>query len=99
MLGLFIPLPESTYRRLSTLSNHLSNVLPQWAGLNPKAYRVVERAPEGVLGGRAIVDGNVMRRWMELGAQKRQELAGRVGVDQGVVRADLEALKGVVGYL
>lgn len=45
--------------------------------------------------GRAIVDGTVLRRWNELGAAKRAEVAMRGGYD-GVteMRGDLEAVLG-----
>lgn len=98
-IGLLTPLSEQQYRRLSTLSNHLSNTLYHAAGLNPKAYRVNDSAPEAVIGGRPIVDGTVLWRWMELGSQRRAEVAGRVGVDGETVRDDLEEIAGGLGYL
>jgi len=67
--------------------------------MNPKAYRIAANAPEAIIGGRPIVDGNVLWRWMELGAQRRAEVAGRVGVDQETVRDDLEEIGGALGYL
>jgi len=98
-IGLLTPLSEAQYRRLSTLANHLSNTLYHAAGMNPKAYRIAANAPEAIIGGRPIVDGNVLWRWMELGAQRRAEVAGRVGVDQETVRDDLEEIGGALGYL
>ncbi len=61
--------------------------------------RRVREAPETVIGGRPIVDGTIMMRWMELGSQKRSEVAGRVGVDIQQVREDLESLMGGLAYL
>lgn len=40
-----------------------------------------------------------MMRWMELGTQKRAEVANRIGVDAEQVRDDLEMLMGGIGYL
>ncbi|KFY53406.1 hypothetical protein V496_07618 [Pseudogymnoascus sp. VKM F-4515 (FW-2607)] len=98
-IGVLTPLSEQQYRRLNALSNHLSNLLYHPAGLNPKAYRISSTAPETVIGGRQIVDGSSVWRWLELGSQKRAEVAGRVGVDGETVREDLEEIAGGLGYL
>jgi cleavage and polyadenylation specificity factor subunit 1 len=96
---LLSPLTESQYRRLGTVANHLSNILVHPCGLNPKAYRTNPNAPEPVIGGRPIVDGEVLFRWVELGSQRRAEIAGRVGGNIEVIRDDLEDLRGGLGYL
>lgn len=44
------------------------------------------------MGGRTIVDGGILARWMELGSQRRAEIAGRVGVDAEEVRDDVAAV-------
>lgn len=93
-VAILTPLSEQQYRRLNALSNHLSNLLYHPAGLNPKAHRISTTAPEAVIGGRPIVDGSILWRWMELGSQKRAEVAGRVGVDGETIREDLEAIAG-----
>lgn len=98
-IGVLTPLSEQKYRRLHALSNHLSNLLYHPGGLNPKAYRISNTAPEAVIGGRPIVDGGVLWRWMELGSQKRAEVASRVGVDRETIREDLEEIAGGLGYL
>jgi len=98
-ISVLSPLSEFQYRRLSTLSNHLSNTLYHACGLNPRAYRVDRDAPEGMVGGRTVVDGAILLRWMELGSQRRAEVAARVGVDVDEVRDDLSALMGGLGYL
>ena len=46
-----------------------------------------------------MVDGNVLGRWLELGSQRRAEIAGRVGVDGEGVREEIKALKGGLGFL
>lgn len=98
-LSLLTPLSESQYRRLSTLSSHMINTLYHACGLNPRAYRVDRDAPEGMIGSRAVIDGGILSRWMELGAQKKSEVAGRVGLGVDEVRDDLAALRGGLGYL
>lgn len=98
-IAILTPLSEQQYRRLNALSNHLSNLLYHPAGLNPKAHRISNTAPEAVIGGRPIVDGSVLWRWMELGSQKRAEVSGRVGVDGETIREDLEDIACGLGYL
>ena len=100
-ISILSPLSESQYRRLSTLANHLSNTLYHACGLNPRAYRVGsgKETTEGSVGGRTIVDGGMLLRWMELGSQRRAEVASRVGVGVDEVREDLVALMGGLGYL
>ncbi|KAI1872254.1 uncharacterized protein JN550_003973 [Neoarthrinium moseri] len=106
MLSTLAPLSEQEYRRLSSLASQLATSLPQFGGLNPKAYRAptstgaVGRNPPAVDAGvgRSIVDGAMLARWNELGAGRRAEIAGRVGF-AGVeeVRATLEGLLGASG--
>ncbi len=98
-ISLLSPLSEAQYRRLSTLTSHLTNTLYHACGLNPRAYRIDRDAPEGMVGSRTVVDGTILMRWMELGSQRRAEVAGRVGVDVEEVRDELVALMGGLGYL
>ncbi len=96
-LALITPLNEQVYRRLQVLQTQLANTLEHACGLNPRAYRAVES--DG-MGGRGMLDGGLLRRWMELGSQRRAEVAGRVGVANWVVRADLDMIGGGgLGYL
>ncbi|KAK4157753.1 protein cft1 [Chaetomidium leptoderma] len=96
------PLPESAYRRLSSLAAQLVNALPHAAGLNPRGYRMPNPdclAAAGVDGGvgRNVVDGAVLARFAELGMARRVELAGRAGYGVGEVRAELEGVLGWAG--
>ncbi|RAL59964.1 hypothetical protein DID88_000590 [Monilinia fructigena] len=93
-LALLSPLTESQYRRFGTLVSHLTNTLYHPCGLNPRAYRIDRDASEGIVGGRNIIDGAVLSRWMELGSQRRGEVAGRVGVDVLELRDELSGLFG-----
>lgn len=101
-LALLTPLTEDTYRKLSTLSNHLSNALYHGAGTNPKAYRIAENAPEAIVGGRTILDGAILMRWMELGTGKRRDILSRLGeAREGsmALREELRSLVGGIGYI
>ncbi|KUJ24329.1 uncharacterized protein LY89DRAFT_604897 [Mollisia scopiformis] len=98
-IALLSPLSEPQYRRLNTLTSHLTNTLYHACGLNPRAYRIDRDAPEGTAGSRTVVDGTILMRWLELGSQRRAEVAGRVGIDVDEVRDELVALMGGLGYL
>lgn len=103
-LAALAPLPESTYRRLLSVTNQLHPAIVPHGGLHAKAHRLpsdhssavgVETAASS---GRALVDGTVLSRWSELGAAKRADIALRGGYD-GVtdLRDDLEAVLGWSG--
>jgi cleavage and polyadenylation specificity factor subunit 1 len=99
-IAVLTPLSEPQYRRLNTLTSHLTNTLYHPLGLNPRAYRVdKENDGGGLAGTRTIVDGGVVGRWMELGSQRRAEIAGRVGVGVDEVREELVQLGSGLGYL
>ena len=47
------------------------------------------------VGGRGMLDGNVLRRWMELGSWKRAEGISRIGSEgEWEVKALLEGISG-----
>ncbi|EDN02958.1 conserved hypothetical protein [Histoplasma mississippiense (nom. inval.)] len=96
-IALITPVSETSYRRLSALQSQLTNTLEHPCGLNPRAFRAVES--DGI-GGRGMVDGDLVKRWLDLGTQRKAEIANRVGADVWEIRADLEAIgKGGLGYL
>jgi cleavage and polyadenylation specificity factor subunit 1 len=96
-LALITPLSEQSYRRLSTLQNILIANLEHPCGLNPRAYRAVEI--DGI-GGRAIIDGNVVQKWLDQSSQHKSSTADKCGGTVWDVRGDLEAIGGGgLGYL
>jgi len=98
VLSLLTPVTESQYRRLGALASHLTNTLYHACGLNPREYRIDRDAPEGMVGGRTVIDGGMLGRWMELGSQRRAEVIGRAGVDGEELREDLLGLREGLGY-
>ncbi|OAL38255.1 hypothetical protein AYO20_02314 [Fonsecaea nubica] len=91
-LALLTPLRESTYRRLSMLQNTLIATLDhQPASLNPRAYRQVET--DGI-GGRGIIDGDMVKRWWETSTQQRVNSADKAGGSVWEVRSDLAMITG-----
>lgn len=96
-LGLITPLSDQAYRRLSTLQNILISNLEQPCGLNPRAYRDVET--DGI-GGRAMIDGNVVLRWLDQSSQHQASTADKIGGSVWDIRGDLEGIGGGgLGYL
>ena len=90
-LALITPLSEQSYRRLSTLQNILTANLEHPCGLNPRAHRAVES--DGI-GGRAIIDGNVVQKWLDQSSQHKSLTADKCGGSVWEVRGDLEAIGG-----
>lgn len=96
-LALVTTVAEESYRRLSALQSQLTNTIEHAGGLNPRAFRATES--DGT-GGRGMVDGNLLRQWLNLGKQRQAEIASRVGATEWEIRADLEAIGGDgLGYL
>jgi cleavage and polyadenylation specificity factor subunit 1 len=91
-LCVLTPLPEAAYRRLSTLQNTLLTTLDfQPCSLNPRAYRQVET--DGI-GGRGIIDGNLVKRWWETSTQQRVASADKAGGSVWEIRGDMELISG-----
>ncbi|KAF1992573.1 protein CFT1 [Aulographum hederae CBS 113979] len=90
-LAVVTPVDEHMYRRLNALQTYVTNQLEHACGLNPRAYRVADG--EG-LGGRGVVDGALAGRWVDLGSQRRAEACVKVGIEEWVVRNDLEFVSG-----
>ncbi|KAK8181710.1 CPSF A subunit region-domain-containing protein [Phyllosticta capitalensis] len=98
-LSLVTAVDEQMYRRLNALQTFLTASLDHHCGLNPRAYRAVES--EG-FGSRGIVDAGLglLGRWAELPSGRRAEGCAKVGVEEWVVRSDLEFVGGRgLGYL
>ena len=45
-------------------------------------------------GGRNMVDGNTLTKWMELSVQRRNEMLARVGTGEQELRADIMVVAG-----
>ncbi|CAI7630992.1 unnamed protein product [Penicillium bialowiezense] len=96
-LALVTSVAEESYRRLSALQSQLVNTVDHPAGLNARAFRAVES--DGAAG-RGMVDGNLLRLWLNMGKQRQAEIAGRVGASEWEIKGDLESIGGDgFGYL
>ena len=90
-IGLIKPLPEQTYRRLYALQNILTANLEHPCGLNPRAYRAVET--DGI-GGAAMVDGNLVQRWLDQDSFHKSSTADKVGSSLWELSEDLNEISG-----
>lgn len=90
-VALITPLAEQIYRRLGALQNHLIGLLDHPCGLNPRAFRAVQG--EG-LGGRGVLDGQILLQWHMLSSQRKAEACARVGVDGLQMQEDLAMVGG-----
>ena len=97
VLLLVTPIDENMYRRLSIIQVYLTNQLEHYCALNPKSYRAVR--DEG-FASRGVLDGALLKRWNELSSLRKAEVCAKVGVDEWVIRSDLEFVGGGgLGYL
>jgi cleavage and polyadenylation specificity factor subunit 1 len=90
-IGLITPLPEQTYRRLLALQNILTANLEHPCGLNPRAYRAVET--DGI-GGAAIIDGSLVKRWLDADTFHQSSMADKVGSTVWEIKEDLNEITG-----
>ncbi|KAI5293667.1 Cleavage and polyadenylation specificity factor subunit 1, partial [Ascosphaera atra] len=90
-MAVVTPLTEESYRRLTAVQSQLTTALEQPCGLNPRAFRAVR---SDAAGGRGIVDGSLLRRYLDLSPLRRAEVATRAGADPAELQADLELVSG-----
>uniref|UniRef100_A0A8V5GUA3 Cleavage and polyadenylation specific factor 1 n=1 Tax=Melopsittacus undulatus TaxID=13146 RepID=A0A8V5GUA3_MELUD len=98
-LGLLLPMQEKPYRRLLMLQNALSAALPQLAGLNPRAYRLLQcgrRVLQNAV--RNVLDGELLGRFLLLSTMERGELAKKIGTTPEIILDDLLEIDRVTAH-
>ncbi|XP_062460941.1 cleavage and polyadenylation specificity factor subunit 1-like, partial [Pezoporus occidentalis] len=98
-LGLLLPMQEKPYRRLLMLQNALSTALPHLAGLNPRAYRLLQagrRALQNAV--RNVLDGELLARFLQLSAMERGEVAKKIGTTPEMILDDLLEIDRVTAH-
>ncbi|XP_068855414.1 cleavage and polyadenylation specificity factor subunit 1-like [Aphelocoma coerulescens] len=98
-LGLLLPMQEKTYRRLLMLQNALSSALPHLAGLNPRAFRLLQserRLLQNAV--RNVLDGELLGRFLYLSAMERGELAKKIGTTPDIILDDLLEIDRVTAH-
>ncbi|XP_050163634.1 cleavage and polyadenylation specificity factor subunit 1-like [Myiozetetes cayanensis] len=90
---------EKTYRRLLMLQNALSSALPHLAGLNPRAFRLLQaerRLLQNAV--RNVLDGELLGRFLYLSAMERGELAKKIGTTPDIILDDLLEIDRVTAH-
>uniref|UniRef100_A0A3P9PR20 Cleavage and polyadenylation specificity factor subunit 1 n=1 Tax=Poecilia reticulata TaxID=8081 RepID=A0A3P9PR20_POERE len=98
-IGLLLPMPEKTYRRLLMLQNALNSLLPHHAGLNPKAFRMMHcdrRSLQNAV--RNVLDGELLSKYVYLSTMERSELAKKIGTTQDIIMDDLLEIDRVTAH-
>ncbi|XP_014854007.1 PREDICTED: cleavage and polyadenylation specificity factor subunit 1 [Poecilia mexicana] len=98
-IGLLLPMPEKTYRRLLMLQNALNTLLPHHAGLNPKAFRMMHcdrRSLQNAV--RNVLDGELLSKYVYLSTMERSELAKKIGTTQDIIMDDLLEIDRVTAH-
>ncbi|KAF3929829.1 hypothetical protein AA313_de0210126 [Arthrobotrys entomopaga] len=98
VFGTVSSVSESMYRRLNVIQGQITNTGEHIAGLNPRAYRAAKFRNTSSEPMRAILDGNLLGRWLMLGAGRRKELAGRAGTSEDMLREDLWFLQDATAF-
>ncbi|KAL1925408.1 uncharacterized protein VTP21DRAFT_291 [Calcarisporiella thermophila] len=99
-LGLITPIPEKSFKRLQLLQGQLVNGLQHPAGLNPKAFRLLqsnERLASNPV--KAVLDGDLI--WQFLWCMppvRRREMAKRIGTTVERIVTDLREIDFGWGY-
>ncbi|XP_054023473.1 cleavage and polyadenylation specificity factor subunit 1 [Dryobates pubescens] len=98
-LGLLLPMPEKTYRRLLMLQNALGTSLPQLAGLNPRAFRLLHAERRTLQNAvRNVLDGELLSRFLYLSTMERGELAKKIGTTPDIILEDLLEIDRVTAH-
>uniref|UniRef100_A0AAY4D1C2 Cleavage and polyadenylation specificity factor subunit 1 n=1 Tax=Denticeps clupeoides TaxID=299321 RepID=A0AAY4D1C2_9TELE len=98
-IGLLLPMQEKTYRRLLMLQNALTTMLPHYAGLNPKAFRMLHtdrRTLQNPV--RNILDGELLNKYLYLSTMERSELAKKIGTTADIILEDLLEIDRVTAH-
>jgi len=89
-VGLFAPLEERMFRRLSALQAVMVNALPHDCALNPRLFRLIEQ-PSIAMEERKrnFLDGQLVWRYVSLDARLQEEMAAAIGTSRDVILDNL----------
>ncbi|KAF9362920.1 Cleavage and polyadenylation specificity factor subunit 1 [Mortierella sp. NVP85] len=93
--GLFMitPIPEKTSKRLALLSTQIVNGVQHAAGLNPRAFRLLQskdRLNSNPVKG--ILDGDLLFEYINLPANRQKEMTKQIGTGVDRVMDDLAGI-------
>ena len=75
-ISLLLPMDETDYRRLDTLSNKLNTEIPHFAGLNPRAYRETKSESKlaKIYPSNRIVDSQLLNDFAHLNHDRQKQI-------------------------
>lgn len=92
-LGMFLPVPEKTYRRLVMLQTLMYADCAHQLGLNPRSFRMYcSRRHEMAPPTRGVLDGDLLYEFVSLPLADQQQLARRAGLKVDGIIDDLSLI-------
>jgi len=93
-LSSLTPVDESVSKRLQLLQGQLTRNIQHFAGLNPKAFRIVRNDYVSKPLSKGILDGNMLAAFEGLPITGQDETTRQIGTERAVVLRDWIALNG-----
>ncbi|KAI8337525.1 CPSF A subunit region-domain-containing protein [Chlamydoabsidia padenii] len=90
------PIPEKTFKRLSTLYGQLVNNIQHVAGLNPRAYRLIKGSKQRMASNRtkAVLDGDLIQAFAGLAVDRQRGLTKQIGTSVPRIMEDIVEIMG-----
>ncbi|RUS19169.1 hypothetical protein BC937DRAFT_87899 [Endogone sp. FLAS-F59071] len=90
-IGMITPIPEKMFKRLQLLYGQLVNGLQHPAGLNPRAFRILQSSRERMASNRtkAILDGDLILQFPNLALNRQKEMTKQIGTTVERIMEDL----------
>ena len=86
------PAREAVFRRLQRLQDLMTRHVQHFAGLNPRAWRMVKNDTVSRAITKGVLDGELLARFQDLSLDKQMALAGAVGTDPDTVLLNMRNL-------
>jgi len=86
------PLDDETFKRFHLLQGHLTRNVQHFAGLNPKAFRVVKNESVSKPLAKNILDGRLISEFVALPVARQDEFTRQIGTERGVILRDWREL-------
>jgi len=87
-LSSLTPVDESVFKRLQLLQGQLTRNIQHFAGLNPKAFRIVRNDYVSKPLSKGILDGNLLAAFEGLPITGQDETTRQIGTERAVVLRD-----------
>ncbi|KAF9369450.1 hypothetical protein CPB97_003590 [Podila verticillata] len=99
-LCMITPIPEKTSKRLALLTTQIVNGIQHPAGLNPRAYRLLQSKDRlNANPVKSILDGDLLFEFVALAANRQKEMTKQIGTGVDRVMDDLAAISVAADHL